>query len=382
MNPTLHRPQPRRARRLLAAALAGGLVLLAAACGGDDDDAAETTVPETTAAPETTEAAETTVPETTEAPTTTVAPTTLPPTTTTTPEPARMPLTGVPLGEGETAPDRPALVVKLDNVECARRTQTGLNQADIVFEEIVEGRLTRFAAVFHSQESDPIGPIRSGRSQDVDMLGGLNRPLFAWSGGNAGTNALIAESDLVDLSAQRGGAGYFRTRSCGSPHNLFNNTSALFAQAPPEAGRPTPLFDYLEPGEVPAGDDATKIELMVGAIPVGWEWNSDFGVYLRSQDGRAHTLGDGSPVSTNTVVVLANQYGVSSYNRVSPEAQSVGEGDAAVFTGGKAMLGHWSRPDRTSPIILTTPEGTPIEITPGRTFVEMADVADHGTTWS
>jgi hypothetical protein len=383
MNPTTKRPLHQRARRTLGVALAGSLVLVAAACGGDDDDAADTTVAETlAAAPETTEEPEPTVPETTAAPATTAAPTTTQPAPpTTAAEPARMPLTGAPLAFGEVAPDRPALVVKIDNVECAHRTQVGLNTADIVFEEVVEGRLTRFAAVFHSQDSDPVGPIRSGRSQDVDMLSGLNRPLFSWSGGNAGTNAVIASSDLIDLSAQANGGGYFRTRSCGSPHNLFNNTSALFAQAPPEAGRPTPLFDYLEPDEVPGGSDASFAELKVGVVSVRWDWDAASGTYVRTENGRPHVLADGSQVSTNTVVVLANEYGTSSYNRISPEAKSVGEGDAAVFSAGKVVLGRWSRADRTSPITLTTPEGASIEITPGRTFVEMADVLDHGTTW-
>src|SRR5690606_17075522 len=82
--------------------------------------------------------------------------------TTTTTEPPTWPLTGAGV------PEQPALVVKVDNVDA--EPQAGLNQADIVFEEIVEGRATRFAAVFNSQEANPVGPIRSGRTQDVDLL--------------------------------------------------------------------------------------------------------------------------------------------------------------------------------------------------------------------
>jgi hypothetical protein len=292
-----------------------------------------------------------------------------------------MPLTGVPLAYGQTAPDRPALAVKLDNVGCAHRTQVGLNLADIVFEEIVEGRLTRFAAVFHSSSSNPVGPVRSGRSQDVDLLGGLNRPLLAWSGGNAGVNHYIGESDLIDLSQQRGAGGYYRTRACGSPHNLFNNTDTLWAQTPPEAGRPTPLFAYLNPDEAPAGGDAAFAQLMVGVRPVRWDWDPASGTYLRSEGGRAHTQADGSQVSTNNVVVLVNEYRPTPWNAKSPEAISVGSGQAFVFTGGKVEEGTWTRYDRTSPISLARADGTPIELTPGRTFIEMADIVDHGTSW-
>lgn len=370
------RPSNRRVRHLLGALIAGGLVTVAAACGGDGDAAVDTTEAATTE-PATTEA-ETTVPAT-EPPTT--PPPTEAPTTTLPPEVPRMPLTGVPLAAGELPPDRPALAAKIDNVGCAHRTQSGLNVADIVFEEIVEGRVTRFAAVFHSQPSNPVGPIRSGRSQDVDMLGGLNRPLLAWSGGNPGVNRFIGDSDLIDLSAQNHAGGYFRSRGCGSPHNLFNNADDLWAQTPPEAGRPGPLFEYLEPGEAPLGVDAAFVDVHVGTIPVRWDWDPATGTYLRTESGRAHNLGDGSRVTTNNVVVIVNEYRPTPWNAKSPEAISVGGGEAIVFTGGKVITGTWARPDRLSPYTLVATDGAPIELTPGRTFVEMADVADHGTTW-
>ena len=121
--------------------------------------------------------------------------------------------------------------MKIDNATGARRNHSGLAVADIVFEEIVEGSITRFAAVFHSQGSDVVGPIRSGRSQDVDLLTSFVEPLFAWSGGNAGVTRLIAESPLTDLNAVRGGKGYYRG-SGTQPHNLYNSTDALWAQTP------------------------------------------------------------------------------------------------------------------------------------------------------
>ena len=119
-----------------------------------------------------------------------------------------------------------------------------MNAADIVFEEIVEVG-TRFAAVFHCASANPVGPIRSGRTQDVDLLGGLQRPLFAWSGGNAGVTRAIADSDFIDTyhSAPRG--TYRRQGNNGAPHNLYSDTDALWALTTPEAGRPVPLFSYL-----------------------------------------------------------------------------------------------------------------------------------------
>jgi hypothetical protein len=293
-----------------------------------------------------------------------------------------MPLTGAPLNPGEAAPDRPALVVKVDNVDCAHRTQVGLNEADVVFEEIVEGRLTRFAAVFHSQGANPVGPIRSGRSQDVDMLGSLQRPLLAWSGGNGGVVDLINNSDLINLSNQDNrGTGYFRARNCASPHNLFNNTDALWAQAPPEAGRPIPLFQYIDPGAAMPGTPVSFVGLNVGVNQVRWDWDPATATFVRSQNGSPHTLADGSQVSANNVVVLATPYGITPWDALSPEAISVGTGDAFVFSNGTVQTGTYSRPDRLSGYTLTAADGTPIELAPGRTFIELADVADHQTNW-
>ena len=102
------------------------------------------------------------------------------------------PLLGTPM-EDSAAASRPAMVVKIDNHPSAR-PQAGINQADIIFEENVE-KLTRYAAVFHSEGSDPVGPIRSGRFQDINMVGSLNKPLFVWSGGNSKVSSAIGKSD-------------------------------------------------------------------------------------------------------------------------------------------------------------------------------------------
>ena len=153
----------RKLKLSVAFLVMGGLIV--ASCGGNSDTASTLPVEEIV---------ETTIPETT--------------TTTTTIPVVVNPLTGAPAAD-ESILNRPALIVKIDNHPKAR-PQWGLNQADLVFEENVE-QLTRFAAVFHSQGSDPVGPIRSGRLQDIDLLGSLNHPLLAWSGGNQKVTSAI-----------------------------------------------------------------------------------------------------------------------------------------------------------------------------------------------
>lgn len=376
MSTTHHRPAPHRARSL-AAGLAATLVLIAAACGGGDDEAAPTTTVADTE-PATTEVVETTVPETTEAPTTppTTPPTTVAATTTTEAVIVRMPLTGIPLEFGQTVPDRPALVVKIDNNANAR-PQSGLNEADIVFEEVVEFG-TRFAAVFHSGNANPVGPIRSGRTQDIDLLSGLHQPLFAWSGGNAGVTRVIAESDFIDLNPNQYSGLYRRQGNNGTPHNYYSSTDELFAQFTPEdVGRPTPLFSYLRPGEVPVGDPGGRAEFAMDANQVLWEFDPATNLYLRSTDGRAHNdeLSD-RRVDTTNVVIMETPYRPSFVDARSPEGVTIGGGTAWVLSGGVVRQGFWLRDKAEDGIGLFDANGAAIPLQAGRTWVELMDPVD------
>jgi hypothetical protein len=349
---------------------------LIAACGGGGDDAAETSPPTTARATTTTEASTTTTTE----PATTTSTTEVATTTTEVPI-VRMPLTGVPVEDAAAIPARPALAVKIDNHPRAR-PQAGLNQADIVFEEIVEGSLTRFAAVFHSQDADPVGPIRSGRSQDVDMLGPLDGPAFAWSGGNANVRGLIRSSDFVNLDAGFTPGYYRRSGRGGAPHNLYSSTQALWANVPPEEmTAPPSIFTYLRPEESFTGDPATVIEVPMDGIRVRWEWDAEAGVYRRFQNGSSHDTENDGQVTTDTVIVFGTEYRPSPADRRSPEAQTLGTGPVFVFSEGQVRSGSWIHLDRTDPYGLVAPDGSLIGIPAGRTFVELARDGENFVTW-
>ena len=290
-------------------------------------------------------------------------------------EPAfRMPLTGEPLTDADMIPDRPALVVKVPNNSQAL-PQTGLNEADIVYEEIINDAITRFAVVFHSQGSDPVGPIRSGRAQDIDLLTNLNSPLFAWSGGNAGVTRLVNNSSLVSLSYVGGYANayYRRDGRGGAPHNLFSSTDTLWAEAPDDASAPPQLFQYLREGESIDADSASVVEITMDSIDVRWEFDEDSGRYLRWQNGDEHPTELTGQVSADNVVVLFVEYRSGVVDARSPEAQTVGSGDALVFTDGTVRTAVWARESNTDPIGLYTDESTttPVRLSPGRTWVEL-----------
>lgn len=354
----------RRRRVLTAMPLAAALILAACGGGGDDTDAT-TTAPSTTARP-------TTVPTTVKPTTTTTEPAT---TTTAAPAPT-WPLTGQLIEDPkDLTPLRRALAVKIDNHPDAV-PQTGLQHADIVFEENVEG-WTRFAAVFHSQGSEPVGPIRSGRTQDINVLESLNKPLLLWSGGNGTVTRAINSSELVNLSptTANGPAGFYRERSRSAPHNLYASTTKAWEAAPADLSTPPAQFAYrtaedkAPTGTLPVATADLKME---GGLSVSWTYDEASGRFLRSQQRKAHEDNDGNQLSTENLVVVYVEYGETAGVAGSPEAQTTGTGAAYVMFDGTVTIGTWARADEHSAWTFTDADGNPILLNPGNTWVELA----------
>ena len=286
----------------------------------------------------------------------------------------RMPLTGAPLESADEIPNRPALAVKMPNNPQAL-PQTGLNEADVVFEEIINDGITRFAAVFHSQGSDPVGPIRSGRAQDVDILSNLNSPLFAWSGGNPGVTRVINNSTLTSLSYVGGyGNSYYRRDGRGgAPHNLFSSTDTLWELAPDEFAIPPQIFPYMLPGEVAEGDTASIIEIELDSILVRWDYDAASGRYLRSEYGEPHMSELTGQVWADNVVVMLVEYRQSTIDAKSPEAVTVGGGQLLIFADGVVRQGVWQRSSNldTWNFFTDTTLSVPLGLSEGRTWVEL-----------
>ena len=290
------------------------------------------------------------------------------------------PLTGLPLAD-PAALTRPALVVKIDNSDgkdCANtsRPQLGINDADVVFEIFVEG-ITRFAAVFQSKMPETVGPIRSARSTDVDILPSLKKPLFAWSGNNANVASdlrKIRDSYVnVGYEASPWSNRYYRVSEGRClPHNLFVNPPDL-ADAAPAGAAPEPLFARkAAAAPLPEGQGVSTEGVRFSAgHDVTFKWNAVTKQWERSQNGTPHVDSDDKVLATDNLVVLAVVYKQSS-TPGSLQAVSVGQGKAFVYMQGKVIEGSWQRGAADEPWALTDGEGRPIELNPGRTWVNLS----------
>ncbi len=283
------------------------------------------------------------------------------------------PLTGIRDDEVE---DWPVLMVKIDNHDRAR-PQFGINSADVVFEEIVEGGLTRFAALFHSQHAEILGPIRSVRTSDFDLLRNLNRPLFANSGGNEAVLRLLQEVDYVDVSSNAAIDAYERMGERSSPHNLFSDTKSLRAVGASRGNGGTPpiMFARRNSGDVSSASTRSVdgVDLDYGSTVVSYRWSAQKG-WVRTQNGTAHIDAGGVVIAPDVVIVQVVSYTRSMADGRSPEAVLLGEGRALVFFEGNLTEGVWKRTQGDEVTKYFDRDGQPIVLPPGRTWIALPRV--------
>ena len=301
------------------------------------------------------------------------APTT---TTTTTTVPVKIaPLTGLPDPSG-SAFTRSALTVKIENTPDAL-PQWGVDQADVVYEEIVNGGITRLAAIFNSQAPAKVGPVRSVRPTDT-QVGWPSGGIFAYSGGAAYAVASIETAPVKLIDESSAGTAMFRDLSLFPPHNLFAIAPQLFALGSAQGATPTPppsLFTYRSPTQKVVGKKVTNFIVQFPSIyPVTWTWDTTTLSWDRTLFAKADVTGTGVRESPKNVVVMYVNY-VNGIGTMSSYADLQGSGVADVFTDGREVVGTWSRGSSKSDILTyQNAAGKAIELTPGQTWVELLNV--------
>jgi hypothetical protein len=303
--------------------------------------------------------------------------TTIPATTTTIAVGPTAALTGVQLSLDDAAGAallaRPVLVTKMDNSPAAM-PQIGIEQADLVIELKVEG-ISRYMTLFQSKDVQQAGPIRSARTSDPDLLAMFGRPLVAWSGGNENVSQVMLNTPWIQsLNQSQAPDAYFRSKAKKAPHNLILDVPKLYTYADQPPVLPSQLFNYVTPGQDPGGTPVFGFDTKVGMSPLGFVWDPATSTWLRWSNNRRHLAESGGQIAPTNVVVLETPYAASAADSRSPEAQTIGFGNAWVFTQGRMTVGTWERSSREQPWKLTSAEGQPMLLTPGTTFVELPEV--------
>jgi hypothetical protein len=262
----------------------------------------------------------------------------------------------------------PVLAIKIDNIVFAR-PQTGLTHADIVYVLPVEGGLTRFLAVFSSNFPRVIGPVRSTRKDDLELLGQFGRPAFAFSGAQGQLLPVVERARIVDLYAGIKG-GYYRDYQRIAPYNLYATTRTLLAEARGASKAHSIGFAF---GPAPAGGQVTRSEsVSYPSTRYTFTWSRAKHGWLVTMDGTPATTTDGGRLAPPTVVIqhtIVRKSGFLEYGFPPPYAETMGHGTAVVLRNGMAYNVRWSRPTFNGGTTYTTASGQRMTFAPGQVWI-------------
>jgi hypothetical protein len=262
----------------------------------------------------------------------------------------------------------PVIAVKIDNILYAR-PQTGLGAADIVYVIPVEGGLTRFMAIYSSQVPPVIGPVRSAREDDLELLRQFGTPGFAYSGAQPHLLPVVEHARIVDLYSNKV-SGYYRDDRRIAPYNLYARGPTLQAEGTSASTAHDIGFRF---GPAPAGgQEATTETVSYESASFTFTYSPTSGRWLVLMDGRPALTTDTGQLSAATVVIQHTVVRTSPYIEwgvLPPYAESTGSGSALVLRDGLAYQAHWSRPALDGGTTFTTATGQPMTFAPGPVWV-------------
>ncbi|WP_405915532.1 DUF3048 domain-containing protein [Streptomyces sp. NBC_00728] len=266
----------------------------------------------------------------------------------------------------------PVLAVKIDNVPGAR-PQTGLDAADIVYAEQVEGGLSRLMAIFAGTLPEAVGPVRSARESDLEVLRQFDDPTLAFSGAQRKLLPLIDSAPLRPETPGKVSDAWYRGTGKAAPHNLYLRPRRLMGSAPGEAALTTGFrFGAAPPGGTPEASRTVRFP----SARFTFTWSADRGRWLVAMDGTPTVTTDGTSVAPATVVVQHVKVRKSRYHDVngnnSPYTESVGSGTAEVLRDGRSFDANWTRPEAAGGTRFTTPDGAPLNFAKGQVWVVFA----------
>lgn len=299
-----------------------------------------------------------------------------------TPRPAeapKWPLTGL------EAPSEDAIAARVVSVKVENsresRPQSNLQLADVVYESVTEGGITRFNAIFHSSAPTVVGPVRSARLSDVDIVRQYNA-LFCFSGASSSVNAQIRSAGIENLSEDAGVTKPFtRSSARARPHNLYVDVAEVRAEAQ-RRGMPAtqpPVGLAFEKASAPATPTIMAVDIPFSSSnKVTWTYDAASNSYLRSSGGSAFIDAEsGKQISARNVVVLWAQYSAASRDVVGSTTYDialVGSGRATVFRDGQVFNGTWEA-SADAPPSFVAEDGSPVKLGPGNTWIQVVNTS-------
>lgn len=280
------------------------------------------------------------------------------------------PLSGRPGGAG-----KPVLAVKVDNTVAAQ-PQVGLRSADIVYIEEVEGGLSRLVVIFSTTLPKLVGPVRSARISDIQLLAQYGAPAFAFSGAQTRMYPLLKAAPFHEVVHDLGAKGFSYAPGRGQDHGLMARTAALMAQAP--GASPAHDIGFVFSAAVPPGGrPVTSATAPYPDSSARFVWNPRTGVFDVWLNGAPSQAAEGGTQQASTVVLQSvEQYDSGfgdRYGGRTPMQVTVGSGTAWVLRNGQRWLVRWSRPSPQSGTTFTAADGSTLAFAPGQVWIALVN---------
>lgn len=273
------------------------------------------------------------------------------------------------------AAEKPVIAIKIEN-DPGIRPQYGLDMADLVFEELVEGGMTRFVSIFQSEIPEEVGPVRSGRHVDASLVSPI-ADYFVFSGAARPTLKYFSKTipQSVVLSTE-GAPGMHRTNYFRAPQNLFIYPQELIDSEGAAVSKTDGFFVKPATSTVPSGTEVSKVEIIFSlASKPNWTWDAATDLWLRDDGRKPHMAISGKQLSATSLVVLRVTEIDAGYKGSTggyvPRSVVTGSGQGYIVIGNKMTEVTWSKADDVAQMTLTDATGNVVHPAPGKTWVEL-----------
>ena len=280
---------------------------------------------------------------------------------------------------GREGTNGPVLAVKIDDTNPAH-PQIGIEDADVVYIEQVESGLTRLMAIFSSRIPQRVGPVRSARISDIDILSQYGNVAFAYSGAQSKLLPIISQANLLDLGAQRQSPTIYTTdRARNQPYAMVLRADLLMARVVEK--------EYAIDSARNVGfifGDEPKDGLVTDEVVIDWPsatykatWSSPEERWFLSHNGKINSAESGLILGPTTLVIqivsiTPSEFG-DKFGGVTPFSETIGKGKAFVLRNGKRFAGTWNRSDANSGTTFSLANGEQIKFAPGQVWVALTD---------
>lgn len=290
------------------------------------------------------------------------------------------PLNGIEVGN-ESATKRTVTAVMIENSDYAR-PQSGLAEADVVFEAVAEGGITRFIALYQPSRPSIIGPVRSLRPYYVDWAAGFD-PSVAHVGGSPEALAMIRSGNYgVDIDQFFNANSYWRANDRSAPHNVYTDFDKLDSLNASK-GKTSSTFIFSPRTNEKKSDTPTansvSLEVSSGIFNVSYDYNQGTNSYDRKQGGEPHTDREKGQISPKVVIAIKTSISLSSDGSHMSIA-TTGSGQAYVFQNGIVSEATWSKSSPREQLFIKDANGKDIELIRGQTWIT-AVANERSVSW-